>query len=248
MAKKTPFLAIIVCLAMFFPSHANASWLEIVKDFVIGGIKTVVMPKTAKIAAEIKPASTTQGQSPTPKPDTPKPSTQPAPEDIYDALNRLGSVCMEELARYVPCAVGIEKSFSIGTAREKATAKARVELAKIMGTYIEANTSFDETSEEDEDGVLKEAKSYIADAKLSTKELVTGAQQYLSYTYIDEEATQINKGRTVYITTVVMVLNKELLGKALEDAAKEKPIGEQIIEESKKGVIAIIKNVLKKRK
>jgi hypothetical protein len=242
MAKKTPLFAIVICLTMIFPSNANAFWLDIVKDLVNGVIKTVVMPKAAKNIAESKPASASE-QSPAPKPDTP-----PAPEDIYDALNKLGSVCMEELTRYVPCAVGTEKSFSIGTAREKATAKARVELARVMGTYIEANTSFDETSEEDEDGVLKEAKSYIADAKLSTKELVTGSQQYLSYTYIDEEATQINKGRTVYITTVVMVLNKELLAKALEDAAKEKPISEQIINESKKGVIAIVKNVLNKKR
>jgi hypothetical protein len=244
---KNTFLAIAICLAMIFPSTANAGWLEIVKDFISGGIKTVIMPKTAKIAAESKPATApAPEQSPAPKPAT-QPA-QPSPEDIYDALNRLGSVCMDELAKYVPCAIGIEKSLSIGTAREKATAKARVELARIMGTYIEANTSLDATSEEDEDGVLKEANSYIADAKLSTKELVTGAQQYLSYTYIDEEATQINKGRTVYITTVVMVLNKELLGKALEDAAKGKPIGQQIISESKKGIVAIVKNVLKKKR
>jgi len=242
MAKKTPFLAIVICLMMISPSNANAFWLDIVKDLVSGVIKTIVMPKAAKNIVESKPASASE-QSP-----APKPGTQPAPEDIYDALNKLGSVCMEELTRYVPCAVGTEKSFSIGTAREKATAKARVELARVMGTYIEANTGFDETSEEDADGVLKEAKSYIADAKISTKELVTGSQQYLSYTYIDEEATQINKGRTVYITTVVMVLNKELLAKALEDAAKEKPISEQIINESKKGVIAIVKNVLNKKR
>ena len=239
------FLTIAVCLAMIFPSTATAGWLEIVRDFISGGIKTVIMPKAAKLAAESKPATAPE-QSPAPKAGT-QPA-QPSPEDIYDALSRLGSVCMDELAKYVPCAIGIEKSLSIGTAREKATAKARVELARIMGTYIEANTSLDATSEEDEDGVLKEANSYIADAKLSTKELVTGAQQYLSYTYIDEEATQINKGRTVYITTVVMVLNKELLGKALEDAAKGKPIGEQIISESKKGIVAIVKNVLKKKR
>jgi hypothetical protein len=45
-----------------------------------------------------------------------------------------------------------------------------------------------------------------------------------------------------------MVLNKELLGKALEDAAKGKPIGEQIISESKQGIVAIVKNVLKKKR
>ncbi len=50
----------------------------------------------------------------------------------------------------------------------------------------------------------------------------------------------------MYVTTVVMVINKDLFGKALEDVAKEKPLGEQIIRESKKGVLAIVKNVIKK--
>jgi len=31
------------------------------------------------------------------------------------------------------------------------------------------------------------------------------------------------------------------------DIAKEKPLGEQIIKESKKGVIALVRNVLKKK-
>jgi len=44
-----------------------------------------------------------------------------------------------------------------------------------------------------------------------------------------------------------MVINKELFGKGLEDIAKDKPLSEQIIRESKKGVIALVRNVLKKK-
>ncbi|MDR3001569.1 MAG: hypothetical protein LBU89_09920 [Fibromonadaceae bacterium] len=240
MNKTKSIFAIVICSMMMFPSHANAFWLDVIKEFVNNSIKTIVMPKSAKgitVAAENKSA----GQ-------VAKSGAQRTPEDIYDALNRIGSICMEEFVRYVPCAVGTEKSFDRGMASKKAADRARVELAKNMGTYVEANAEFDEKSEEDEAGVLKEAMVYIADAKLSTNQLVSGAQQYLSYTYIDEEATQINKGRTVYVTTVVMVLNRELLGKALEDAAKEKSLSEQIIKESKQGVVTIVKNALKKMK
>ena len=242
--KKSIFTpAILVFSMLMFPANASAFWLDIVKEFVSGGIKTIVMPKAAKNIAESKPATPTPAVAAEP----PKPGAQHTPEEVYEALNRLENICMEEFVRHIPCAVGTEKSFSIGTARDKAAAKARLELAKNMGTYINANTEFSDKSEEDEAGVLKEANAYIAEAKLTTKQLVSGAQQYLSYTYIDEEATQINKGRTVYVTTVVMVLNKELWAKALEDAAKEKPLGEQIIRESKKGVVALVRNVLKKK-
>jgi len=240
MKKSMLASAVFVFSMMMLPANASAFWLDIVKEFVSGGIKTIVMPKAAKTAAESKPVST-------PTPDAPKSGGQHTPEEVYEALSRLGNICMEEFVKYIPCAVGMEKSFSMGTARDKASAKARLELAKNMGTYIDANTEFSDKSEEDEAGVLKEASAYIAEAKLTTKQLVSGAQQYLSYTYIDEEATQINKGRTVYVTTVVMVLNKELWAKALEDAAKEKPLSEQIIRESRKGVATIIGNVLKKR-
>jgi len=243
MKKSMLTPAILIISMMMFPANASAFWLDVVKEFVVGGIKTVVMPKAAKgiaSAAESKPAQTPPKQAT-------KSGEQRSPEDIYEALNKLENICMDEFVKYLPCAVGTEKSFSIGTAREKASAKARLELAKNMGTYIDANTEFSDKSEEDEAGVLKEASAYIAEAKLTTKQLVSGAQQYLSYTYIDEEATEINKGRTVYLTTVVMVLNKELWTKALEDAAKEKALSEQIIKESRKGVVALVRNVLKKK-
>jgi len=238
MKKSILTPAILIFSMIIFPANASAFWLDIVKEFVSGGIKTVVMPKTAKTVAESKPATTAEAR---------KTGTQHTPEEVYEALSRLENICMEEFVRHIPCAVGTEKSFSMGTARDKAAAKARLELAKNMGAYIDANTEFSDKSEEDEAGILKEASAYIAEAKLTTKQLVSGAQQYLSYTYIDEEATQINKGRTVYVTTVVMVLNKELWAKALEDAAKEKPLSEQIIRESKKGIVAIIGNALKKK-
>jgi len=240
--KKGTFLAAIIISMMMSPAPANAFWLDIVKEFVSGAIKTIAIPKAAKnisAATESKPATAAE--------QAPKSGGQHTPEDIFAALSKLESICMQEFVNNIPCAVGMEKSFSIGTAREKATAKARIELANNMGTYINANAQFDTKSEEDGEGVLSEANAYIAEAKLTTRQLVSGAQQYLSYTYIDEEATEINKGRTVYMTTVVMVMNKELFSKALEDVGRDNRISAQIIRETRKGIAGIVKTAMKRK-
>jgi len=244
MAKKMPFLAAIVCSIMMFPTNASAAfWLDIVKEFVAGGIKTIVMPKAAKITAA---AESKSAQKSSPAHEAPKPSAQPNPEEIFAALNKLEIICMQEFVEKVPCAIGSGKNFSIGQARNEAIANARVELANNMGTYVEAQANLDDTKSEDPDGILKVTSSYIANATLKTQQFVSGAQQYLSYTYIDEEATEKN-GRTVYITTVVMVMNKDLFAKALEEEGKGKSLSEQIIKESRKGIVAIVKNVIEKK-
>jgi hypothetical protein len=243
MKKSMLTPAILVLSMMLSPSSANAFWLDIVKEFVSGTIKTIAMPKAAKnlVAAEGNPAPPAPAAAQAPQLGTPH-----SPEDIFAALSKLENICMQEFADNIPCAIGMEKSFSIGTAREKAAAKARIELANSMGTYINANAKLDSKSEEDGEGILSEANAYIAEAKLTTRQLVSGAQQYLSYTYIDEEATELNKGRTVYMTTVVMVMNRELFGKALEDAAKGNPLGSQIIRESRKGIVSVVRTAIKR--
>jgi hypothetical protein len=238
-AKRGTFLAAIIISMMISPTTANAFWLDIVKEFVNGAIKVIVMPKTAKsitALAESKPAP-----KPSSAAESLKSGTQRSPEEIFDALGKLEEICGQEFARYVPCAVGTGENFSIGDAREEAIAKARVELARNMGTYVSANAKLENTKSKNNDGVLTVASSYISKAELTTEQLVSGAQQYLSYTYIDEEASEINK-KKVYVTTVVMVMNSELFEKALEYEAKEKPLSEQIINESKKGIISTVEN------
>jgi len=240
-AKSLPIAAIIFSM-MIFPANANAfPFLDIVLGFVGNTIKTVVMTKAAKEKAL---NALTEN-----KPDNQvlKPGTQPPPEDIFAALSKLEGICMQEFVSHVPCGIGSEESYSIGQARTKAIKRATVELAGVMGTYVSANAEFKDTSGYDDGGVLKEVSTYIANAKLSTEQLVVGAQPYLTYVYIDEEATQRNKGRITYIATTVVVLNKDLFRKALEDAAKDRPLGEQIIKESKKGIVDIIKSVLKRK-
>jgi len=229
--KKSALAPAIIM--MMLTSNANAFWLDIVKEFVTGGIKTVVMPKNVaslSAKAESKPAT----------------KAEPSPEDIFGALRKLESLCAQDFADNIPCSIGIGKGLSISMARDKATAKARVEMANIMGTYVKNNANLGAKSDIDEDGIIKEAESYIASAKLTTEQLVSGAQQYLIYTYIDEEATEINKGKPVYVSTVLMVMNKELFKQALEDAGKEKPLSDYVVKESKKGIVAIVKKAIGK--
>jgi len=239
MKKSMLTPAILIFSMMVFPANANAAlWLDIVKEFVVGGIKTVVMPKADKsltATAESKPAPTT----------APAASGSRSPEEIFAALDRLNSICGQEFVNSVPCAVGTGKNFDIGKACKEAKAYAIEGLAENMGTYVESTAELKDTKDEDPEGVLKVTGTYVAEAKLSTKQLVTGAQQYFCYAYKDEEATEINKGRTVYIATSVVVMNKDLFGKALEDAANEKPVSKQIIKEARKGIVAIAKEALK---
>ncbi len=243
MKKSTLAPAIIAISMMLSPTAANATfWLDIVKEFVSGGIKTVVMPKTAKslnAVAESKPAAKpAAGQAP-------KTNAQPSPEEIFDALSKLNEVCALKLNEHIPCAIGEGENFSIGDSREEAVDNAIAGLAKSMGTMVEAESKIDKSKSKDKDGVFKIVSSYIQEKKLTTNQLVSGAQQYLSYTYIDEKLSEVNNQK-VYVTTVVMVMDRELFGKALESEAKGKPLSDQIIDESKKGIIAAVRNVIKK--
>jgi len=245
--KKSMFGSAVLIVSMtMFPMNAQAAfWLDIVKEFVSGGIKTIVMPKSVKATnALTESKSENKKASSTGSVQAPKTNAQPSPEEIFEALQKLEVVCMQDFLEKIPCAIGTGKNFSIGAARQEAIANARVEMANSMGTYVEAQAGLKNTKEEDPDELLKVASSFISEATLTTKQLVTGAQQYLSYTYIDEGATEKN-GRTVYITTVVMVMDKDLFRQALEDAGKD-TLGDKLVKESRKGVVAIIKNVIKK--
>jgi len=237
MKKSVLTPAILIFSMMMFPLCANAAlWLDVVKEFVVGGVKTIVMPKNVA-----------KGEKPAAKPASETQKSEPSPEDILGALSKLESLCAQDFANNIPCSIGIGKGLSISMARDKAIAKARVEMANAMGTYVKNNANLGAKSDIDEDGIIKEAENYIASAKLTTEQLVTGAQQYLSYTYIDEEATEINKGKTVYVTTVLMVMNKDLFKQALEDAGKGNSLSDYVIRESKKGIAAIAKSAMNKK-
>jgi len=238
MKKSMLTPAIIICSMMMIAPNANAAfWLDIVKEFVVGGIKTIVMPQKIKNPlAEPTPTKITV--------EAPKSGADSTAQGIWDALRKLENVCME-IGTKVPCSIGEGRALSTGMARDKALAKARIEIANTMGAYVENNVELGASSDE-EDGVFKEVQNYIQSGKIKTQQLVTGSQQYMSYTYIDEEDTKKNNGKSVYVTTVVMVMNKDLFKQALEDVSKEKPLGEQLIKESKKGIVAIVKNAIKK--
>lgn len=232
--------AILICSMMMLPVNANALWFDIVKEFVTGGIKMITMPKSVTNPA---PAPTPAAKTPTP--EAPKATADPTPQDIFEALGRLESVC-RQLANNIPCSMGIGKAQDQGMALNKARANARIELASTMGTYVKSNVKKDGSSDE-VDGIFKEVLNYMEKGELNTEQFVVGSQQYMSYTYIDEAATEIQPNkRSVYVTTVVMVMNPELFGKAIEEVSKDKPLSQQIINESKKGIVAVLKTAIKK--
>jgi len=241
MKKSMLTPAIIICSMMALTSNANAAlWLDVIKEFVVGGVKTIVMPKAVKNPL----ADNKSAQPAKPVAENPNAKADPTPQDILDALRKLENVCTD-IGTKVPCSIGEGRALSSGMARDKALAKARIEIANTMGTYVDNNVEMGAQSDE-ENGVYKDVQTYIQSGKLKTQQLVSGAQQYMSYTYIDEEDTEKNNGKSVYVTTVVMVMNKDLFKQALEDVAKDKPLGEQIINESKKGILTIFKNAIKK--
>jgi len=238
--KKTVLTpAILIISMMILPANASVFWLDIVKEFVAGGIKTIVMPKKITnplTATESKPTAT----------EALKSSADPTPQDIYDALSKLNNVC-QEIGKHVPCSIGEGRGLSTGMARDKALAKARIEMANNMGTYVKNNVNVDAQSDMDEAGVFKETENFLTKGELKTEQLVSGAQQYMSYTYIDEAGTELNKGKSVYVTTVVMVMNPEIFSKALGEVSKNNSLSEQIIRESRKGMVSIFRTAIKKK-
>jgi len=240
MKKSMLTPAILIISMMMLPVNASAFWLDIVKEFVSGGIKMMVMPKSAKSLNALT-------ESKKPAVQAHKSGEKYTPEEIYDAINRLSEICADKFKEHIPCAVGEGENFSIGDAREEATAKARVELARNMGTYVSANAKLESSKSKNNQGVLTIANSYISNAELTTEQFISGAQQYLSYTYIDEKLSEVN-GQKVYVTNVVLVMDSELFSKALEYEAKDKPLSEQLIDESKKGIVAIAQNWINKIK
>jgi len=246
MKKSLLVPAIIACSMMMSPVNANAFWLDVVKSFVVGGIKSVVMPKKVTNPDPVpEPAPAAPPAASKPAPEAPKASADPTPQDIYDALNKLKSVC-QEIGTNIPCSVGQERGLSEEMARDKARAKARLELANTMGVYVKNNVNMDAQSDVDEAGIFKETSNYLAKGELKTDQLLVGTQEYMSYTYIDEAGTELNKGKKVYVTTVVMIMNKDLFKQAIEDVSNGKPVSEQAIKESKKGIVSILKGLLKK--
>jgi len=236
-SKLTP--AIIICSMMMLTSNASAAlWLDVVKEFVAGGIKTIVMPKsiTKPLEAATKTTTTTEA---------PKSSAEPTAQEIWDALGKLNDVC-KDMGQKIPCSIGEGRGLSTGMARDKALAKARLEMAASMKTYVKNNTNVDAQSDMDDAGVFKETENFLIKGELKTEQLVTGAQQFMSYTYIDEAGTELNKGRTVYVTTIVMVMNNDVFRRALEEVSKNNSISDQLVKESKKGIVAIVKNAIKK--
>ena len=232
MAKKTPFLAIIVCLAMIFPSHANAFWLDIVKG-IIGKVIGVVQIPVSKLADEPAPEQVS------------KPGSPPTPIEVLDALNKLGNECKVIASKGIPCVLEGGRGTTPENARRVANRNAIAAMGMAMNTYVKGNTDIIRKQLQ-EDDIPTDVNEFDEKISLSVDQTVSGAQTFLTYLYIDDDATK-KSGKKVYVATEVMVLDAELFGKALEETAAGKSISQQFIDETRKGVVAKLKNIFKRK-
>jgi hypothetical protein len=241
MAKKTPILAIIICTMMIFPSTANANWLAIVKGIIGGAVGMMQIP-VSKLADE--PAS-----KPAPEPAskaTPKTDSPPTPIEVLDALNKLGIECKNIASKGIPCVLEGGRGTTPENARRIANRNAIAAMGMAINTYVKGNTDLIRKQLE-EDGIPTDVNEFDEKISLSVNQTVNGAQTFLSYMYIDEDATQ-KSGKKVYVATEVMVLNSEFFEKALEETAAGKSISQQFIDETRKSVVSKLKSIFIKRK
>ena len=241
MAKKTPILAIIICTMMIFPSTANANWLAIVKGIIGGAVGMMQIP-VSKLADEPAPKPAPESASkPNPKTDSP-----PTPIEVLDALNKLGIECKNIASKGIPCVLEGGRGTTPENARRVANRNAIAAMGMAINTYVKGNTDLIRKQLE-EDGIPTDVNEFDEKISLSVNQTVSGAQTFLSYMYIDEDATQ-KSGKKVYVATEVMVLNSEFFEKALEETAAGKSISQQFIDETRKSVAAKLKSIFIKRK
>jgi hypothetical protein len=234
MAKKTPFLAIAICAMAMFPSHANANWLSVVKSIIGGTVGAVQIP-----VAQLS-------ENPPPAPEQPlKPNTPPTPAEILASLNKLGAECKNIASMGVPCVVEGGRGTTPENARRVANRAAIAAMGMAINTYVSGESDLIRDQLE-QDGIPTDVNEFDEKITLSVGQAVRGAQTYLTYVYIDEDASK-RGGKTVYVATEVMVLNAKLFAEAIEEIALGKSISQRIIDETRKGVADRLKNVFKKK-
>jgi predicted lipid-binding transport protein (Tim44 family) len=245
-----PFLAVVIISMMAFTSNANAGWLDIIKGIVGGVFGTAatppVLPQNAQQqqAQQAQPAapakqSAAPAASPAPAP-APAQSAAPSEADIAAALDSLNAVC-KKVSSKIPCAVGIGRGGTAGSALEDANEKSIVAIARSMNAFVKSNSK-EIYKKIDDDDDFEESTSKERVTELTVEQEVKGSQTYLTYT------RQVKKGnKMIYEVVEVRVLNANIFEKALAESSQGKPLGQQIIDESINGFVSQIKKSFGKR-
>jgi hypothetical protein len=222
---------------MMFPANANAFWLDIVKSLA-AGIVGVAKEQTQTKTSVQKSAAPTSNTASNP---VAEPSVPPTQDEIIAALDRLTTECQNLSAKGLPCAVAEGRGTTRGNALKIANTRSIQEMAKSMNAFVEGSSD-DIFKQIEEDGVPIDRNEFDEKMTLTVKSEVAGSQTYLTYTYTEEKG-----GKTIYIVNELRILNAALFEKALGDVAQGKPISQQILDETKKGIANKIKSLLKKK-
>jgi hypothetical protein len=234
MAKKTPILAVVICSMMMFPSNASAwSWIDIVTGIAKGVIGQINTSQTKSVVVTQAKADKTA--------KTATPNEPLSPDAVLAALDQLSTQCQNVSAQGFPCAIGTGRAKRPEDARRMASSRSIMELGKSMNAFVEGNAQDILKVANDED--LTTEGGYEEAMKLSVNAQVNGSQTYLTYTYVDEI-----DGKKEYVVTMLRVFNPALFEKALGDIAAEKPLSQQILDETKKGILNKFREAFKSKK
>jgi len=231
MKKSMLAPAILIFSMLLFPANANAQfWLDIIKGLATG-VAGGIAKEQAKTSAQ-KSAAPSQAATP---------AAPPTQDEIIAALDKLTTECQNLSKKGFPCAIAEGRGTTRGNALKVANSRSIAEMAKSMNSFVEGSSN-DIFQQIQEDGVPIDRNDFDEKMTLTVRSEVAGSQSYLTHTYTEEK-----NGKTIYVVNELRILNAALFEKALDDAANGKPISQQILDETKKGIANKIKSLLRKK-
>nr|AGS53581.1 hypothetical protein [uncultured bacterium contig00070] len=227
-------ILLAAAIAIMLPSNALAwGWLEIVKGIAGGIIGQINTSQTKEVVVTQAKADKTAKAA--------APSEPLSPDAVLAALDQLSTQCQNISAQGFPCAIGTGRAKRPEDARKMASSRSIMELGKSMNSFVEGNAQDILKVANDED--LTTEGGYEEAMKLSVNAQVNGSQTYLTYTYVDEI-----DGKKEYVVTMLRVFNPALFETAIGEAAEGKPLSQQILDETKKGILSKFRDAFKSKK
>jgi hypothetical protein len=218
-------LIMAAIIAIMLPSYASAGLL----DFGLGILKAagLIVPKVIS-AFDDKPADKPAADKPAAK--AAAAPAKPTPEEITDAVNELVAACAVIAREGLPCAPGSFIATRYGIALDAAMADAEAKLARAIENSVTVNIDLaKEATDTGDDDDLKSSQEFKMAVQSVAKTKVKGAQIFMKP---HTQRRKNDKNKDVFEVTVIMVLNPDLVGKALEAHDKNEPVEKSLIEKS----------------
>jgi hypothetical protein len=242
MAKKTPILAIVICLMMMLPSHANATWLA---TLINGGILV-----SKKIVSLLQEKDKVLGVQASPSP-TAKAAPQPKPtqEEVEDALGQLGNACQTISSKGIPCAISYAKGCTRSSALRVANTRSIQALGESMSSYVTGELNDAIANEVEGGGIGLDREVFSGALKSTVNAQVNNSQIFLSHTLQRKSKDCKGSGEEFEVVTV-RVINAApgIFEEALVETSLGEEIGKGLIDASLKFIANKANENYKKRK